>query len=356
MERTRYRAILCGWGVEYWPVILPVLATVALALLLGYHALDQVERQSVLTGWFRYLSWLRYIPEWLRKVVLVVLITVIPAFLAGRFALKYRVGANVAALAGVGTTVALATWLCDLMGGIVIGLVIAVVIIAGSVAVGVIKERGLGRTGQLSWLNSVSEQSSIGTIQFAQIAIALYMGTVALIAVTNAVSAEFLWDVLLFCGIGITAASALSEQGGLRNVLAMVGSGIALFGSYFEMDRALAMGDGEPTAMVVLLAAGLVIYGPSTALALRAVHWVRILIAPMLVAGLSICVTFVATSIPAILVSVGCNLKAEYSAVLIGASAPISVVVGVVVFCIVLGLVICSWRKVANAKSGDING
>ena len=351
MKRTRWRRILCGWGIEYWPVILPVLAIVVPALLLGYHALDQVERQPVLTGWFRYLSWLWYIPESLRKVVLVVLITVIPAFLAGRIALKYRVGANVAAVAGVGTTVALATQLCDLIAGIVAGLVIAVVIIAGSVVVGVIKEKRVGSTLQLSWLNSVWEQSSIGMVQFAQIAIALYMGTVALIAVTNAVSAESRWDVLLFSGIGITAASTLSEQGRLKNVLAMVGSGVGLVGSYVEMDHALAIGDGGPTAASVLLAAGLLIYVPFAALALQAPYWVRILIAPMLVAGLAICPTFVATSIAVIVVSVGCNLKAEYSAVLIGASALISVVV----FCIVFVLVICSWREVAKVNSANIN-
>ena len=356
MERTRWRLILCRWGVEYCPAILPVLATGALALLFGYHTLDQVDRQPVLTGWFRYLSWLQYIPEWLRKGLLVVLITAIPAFFVGRMALKHRVGANVAAVAGVGTTVVLATQLCDLMAGIVVGVVFAVVIMAGSVAIWVIKEKRVGSTLQLSWLKSGSEESSVGTVQFAQIALALYMGTVALIAVTNAVPAGARWDVLLFCGIGITAASALSEQGGVKNVLAMVGSGIALFGAYFEMDGAFAMDDGGPTAMMVLLVAGFVIYVPCIPLALRAVHRVRILVAPPLVAGLATCITFVATSIPAIMISAGCDVEAEYSAALIGASALISVLVGVVFFFLALALVIRSWREVNKASSGDLNG
>ena len=173
----------------------------------------------------------------------------------------------------------------------------------------------------------------------------LHMGTVALIAVTNAVPPESRWHVLLFSGIGITAASTLSEQGRLKNGLAMVGSGIGLVGSYVAMDHALAMGDGGPTSASVLGAAGLLIYVPLVALALQAPQLVRIFIAPMLIAGLATCVTLVVTLIPALVVSVGCNLKVEYSAVLIGASALVSVVVGFVFFCIALGLAIRSWRK-----------
>ena len=181
------------------------------------------------------------------------------------------------------------------------------------------------------------------------------MGMVALIAIANAVPGESRWDVLAFSGIGITAASAISEQGKLKNFLAVVGSGIALLGSYVEMDRALAMGGGETTAATVLLAAGLVIYVPFTALALRGVHWVRILIAPMLIGGLAICVTLLETSLPAILVSVGCNLKPELVAVLIVFSGLVSCVVGIAVFFIFVVLAVRRWREKAKAATKNVN-
>ena len=148
----------------------------------------------------------------------------------------------------------------------------------------------------------------------------------------------------------------IPEQGKLKNFLAIVGSGIALWGSYVEMDHALAIGDGETKAATMLLAAGLVIYVPFTALALQWRHWVRILIAPMLIAGLAFCVTLVATGVPAILVSVGCNAKPAHIAVLIGVSGFISVVVGVAVFCIAIVLAIRSWREEAKAATRNVNG
>ena len=352
------RRILRRWVIEYGPAILPVLATMAVALPAAYYAVDQVSGQPAPTGWVKYLSLSWYIPEWLARGLLVVLISGSLAFIACWTALKYRIGTNAAAVAGVAATATLtwATQWCDLTGGIAVGLTTAGVIIAGAVGVRALEGRGLWETLEDWWSNVVSEQTSIGTVQFAQISMALYMGTVALIAIANAVPAESSWHVLAFSGIGITAASAISEQGKLKNFLAMVGSGIALWGSYVEMDHALAIGDGETKAAMVLLAAGLVIYVPFTALALQWRHWVRILIAPMLIAGLAFCVTLVATVVPTILVSVGCNAKPAHIAVLIGVSGFISVVVGVAVFCIAIVLAIRSWREEAKSATRNVNG
>ena len=226
---------------------------------------------------------------------------------------------------------------------------------AGTMGVRALEEKGLWKTIEDWWSNSVSEQTSMGTVRFAQVTVALYMGTIALMAIAIAVPAEARWAVLAFSGIGITAASAISEREKLKNFLAVVGSGIALLGAYVEMDRALAGGGGDTTAATVLLAAGLVIYVPFTALALRAVKWVRILIAPMLLAGLAMSVTFMATSVAAILVSVGCNLKPAHIAALLAASGSISCVVGVAVFFILLVLAIRSWREEAKADSPNVN-
>lgn len=121
------------------------------------------------------------------------------------------------------------------------------------------------------------------------------------------------------------------------------------------MDRALAMGNGDTTAVTVLLAAGLVTYVPFTAMALRWRHWGRILIAPMLVAGMVFSVTLVATGVPAILISIGCNVGPEYIAVLILASGLISAVVGVAVFCIAMVLELLSQREKAKSATRNVD-
>ena len=212
-----------------------------------------------------------------------------------RIAQKHPAEANSAAVAG-SITVAVLTWAtqwCSTAGGISAGILIAGVIVSGVVCIRAEARRRLWKTLAGWWPDSESKQVSLGTIQFAQIIIALYFGTIALIAISGSVPVEFRWKVLAFAGIGITAASVLSDSHKLKNVLAMVGVGIGLWGGYIEMNRAAAMVGGEVNAAAVMLAAGILIYGPLTALALRASTFVRVVIAPMMVAGLVVCATFV---------------------------------------------------------------
>ena len=329
----------------------------AVALPFAYYAAVQVNGQPDPVELVKILSWTWYIPEWLVLGFLMVFIAGSLSFIACWTALKYQIGANVAAVAGVATTTTLrwgAQW-CDSTGAITVGLTIAGVVIAGAVGFRALEGRGLRKTIEDGWSNAVAEQSSIGTVQFAQISMALYMGAVALISIANVVPEESRWVVLAFSGIGITAASAISEQGKLKNFLAMIGSGIALWGSYVELDRVLATGDGDTKAATVLLVAGIVIYVPFTALVLRWRHWVRILIAAPLIAGLAFCITLVATGVPAILASAGCNAKPKHMAVLILTSGLISVVVGGLVFCLAVWLEIRSRREEAKADTPNIN-
>ncbi len=355
MKSTRQR--LRRWAIDYGPAILPCLATMAVAFPFAYYAAVQVNGQPDPVELVKVLSWTWYVPEWLVLGLLMVFIAGSLSFIAYWTALKYQIGANVAAVSGVATTATL-TWgtqWCDSTGAITVGLTIAGVVIAGAVDFRALEGRGLRKTIEDWWSSAVAKQSSIGTVQFAQISMALYMGAVALISIANVVPAESRWVVLAFSGIGITAASAISEQGKLKNFLAMMGSGIALWGSYVEMDRVLPTGDGDPKAATVLLVAGIVIYVPFTALVLRWRHWVRILIAPPLIAGLAFCITLVATGVPAILASVGCNAKPEHIAVLIQTSGLISVVVGGAAFCIAVWLEIRSRREEAKANTLNIN-
>ena len=272
--------------------------------------------------------------------------------------MKYKIGANAAAVAGVATTATLmwATQWCDPTGGIVVGLTTAGVIVAAAVCFKALEGRGVRKALDDWWSNSVSKQTSIGTVQFAQISMAIYMGSVALIAIMGGVPGESRWDILTFAGIGITAASVISDQRNPKTFLAMTGVGIALWGSYIEMDRALAMSGGEVNAATVMLVAGIAIYVPLTALALRGHHVVRILIAPTPVAGLAACITLVVTGVPAVLITVGCGTGAAPTAFLIEGAGWLSVVVGFLVFCLVTALALRSWWKQRNAATPNANG
>ena len=349
------RQLLCQWAIQHGPAVLPTLAAGTLALLLASHATEQVGGQPVPAGWVGYISWLRYVPEWLSNGLLICITTGCVAFTAFRIAQKHRAEANSAAVAG-SMTVAVLTWAtqwCSTGGGISAGLLTAGVVVSGVVCIRAEARRRLWKTLAGWWSDSESRQASLGTIQFAQIAVALYFGAVALIAISGSLPADFRWKVLAFAGIGITAASVLSDSRKLNNLLAMLGVGIGLWGSYVEMNRAAAMGDGQVGTSTIMLAAGILIYGPLTALALRASTSVRIIIAPMLVAGLAFCATFLVTVIVAILIGTGCNLGATPVTGLTLGGAMFSVVVGATVFLILTAIEISNWlRRRRGAADG----
>ena len=192
------------------------------------------------------------------------------------------------------------------------------------------------------------------TVRFAQISLGLYFGIIALMSTAGTVLAESRWEVLTVAGVGITAASVISEERRLTNVLALIGAGIALWVSYNEMARAVAMDDAGINAADTMLAAGIIIYLPVTFLALRAHHAVRILIAPMLVAGLATCATFVAIGIFAVVMFTGCNAADALLAALLSAAVVISMVVGAATFLGLLAIGIVNWRR--NRRDGATPG
>ena len=344
----RIRQTLRQWTIQHGPAVLPTLATGALALLLASHAAEQVGRQPAPSGWAGYISsWLHYIPEWLSKGFLICIITGWVAFMAYRIAREYRVEANSAAVSG-SMTVAVLTWAtqwCSTAGSIAAGLLIAGVIVSGVVCIRARARRRLWKTIEGWWPNSESKQARLGTIQFAQIVMAMYFGAIALIAISGSVPPEFRWKVLAFAGIGITAASVLSDSRQLNNLLAMFGVGIGLWGGYLEMNRAAAMVGGEVNAGTVMLVAGIMIYIPLTALALRASALVRVIFAPVLVFGLVLWVTFSVTGIIAIIISTGCNLGTTPIAVLLLVSAVVSFVFGAATFFILAAIEIANWFR-----------
>ena len=110
---------------------------------------------------------------------------------------------------------------------------------------------------------------------------------------------------------------------------------------------------GEVNAAAVMLAAGILIYGPLTALALRASTFVRVVIAPMMVAGLVVCATFVVTGIIAVFIGTGCNLEATLVAALVLGGAIFSVVVGVATLFILTAINWLRRRKGGTTPSAN---
>ena len=337
----RIREILPQWVIQNAPAVLPTLAAGAIGLLLGAQVAEQLGGQPAPSGWAG------YVPEWLVKGVLICLITGCVAFPGYWIAQRYPAEANLGVVAG-GMTVAVLTWAtqwCSAAGGISAGLLIAGVIVSGVVSIRGGVRRRLWKTIKGRWSDTESEQASLGTIQFAQIIMALYFGAIALIAISGSVPEEFRWKVLAFAGIGITAASVLSHSRTLNNLLAMLGVGIGLWGGFIEMNRAAAMIGGEISAATVMLVAGLVIYFPLTILALRGPTFVRVMIAPMLVAGMVFSVVFLVTVIIAAIIGSGCNLGATPLAVLLFASAMVPFVVGAATFIILTAIEIVNWLR-----------
>ena len=344
----RIKQILRQRARQHGPTALPTLAAGAIALLFASYAAEQVGGQPVPSGWAGHIiSWLHYTPEWLIKGLLICIVTGWAVFMAYPIAQKYRAEANSAAVA-VSMTVVVLTWAtqwCTTAGGISAGLLIAGVIVSGMVCVRGGAKRRLWKTIKGRWPDSEPKQASMGTIPFAQTIMALYFGAIALIAMSGSVPAEFRWKVLAFAGIGITAASVLSDSRKLNNLLAMSGVGIGLWGGYIEMNRAAAAIGGEVNAATVMLVAGILIYVPLTALTFRAPTFVRVIIAPMLVAGLAFCAAFPVTMIIAVIIGTGCNLEAKPLAVLVLGSAMFSVVVGAATFLILTAIEIVNWFR-----------
>ena len=346
------RQILARVVKKYGPAVLPVSAAAAVALMAAYQALEPVGVPSTTAGGTIYVWLSRHVPSWLGKGTWIAVMTGGTALVACWIAWRHKVAANVATVAGIAAVAVLmwATQWCDAGGGIIVGSVVAGMIIAVAALARVQSERGILKTLNGWWSRPASPGADIGMVRFAQISLGLYFGTIALMAATGSVLAESRLEVLTLSGVGITAASVISEKRRLTNALALIGAGIALWVSYDEMARAVAMDDAGINAADLMLAAGIIIYLPVTALALRAHQGVQILIASMLVAGLAACATFLAIGIIAVVIFTGCNAADALISWLLLTAVVISIVVGAATFLVLLAMGIINWRR--SRKSG----
>ena len=313
----------------------------------AYQAVEPVGVPSTTAGGTIYVWLSRHVPSWLGKGTLIAVMMGGTAFVACWIAWRHSIAANMAAVAGI-AAVAVLTWAtqwCNAVGGIIVGAVVAGMIIAVAMVARVQCERGILKTLDGWWSRPASLGTDIGMVRFAQISLGLYFGTIALMAATGLVLTESRWEVLTLSGVGITAASVISEKRRLTNALPLIGVGIAWWVSYIEMGRAVAMDDAGINAADLILAAGIIIYLPVTALALRARQAVRILIAPMLFAGLATCATFLAVGIIAVVIFTGCNAADALIATLLLAAVVISIIVGAVTFLVLFAMGIVDWRR-----------
>ena len=181
------------------------------------------------------------------------LMTAGTGFTAYRKARKHPTIANGSTVAGIAITAAL-SWLtqqCSLTGGVVSGLTAAGTIIVVATVVRFL-------TGRTKWgatkpqPNEEPGEGAEGLIPVMRIGMAIFMGFVVLIAVSYEELASPARPLLLvFAGIGITAAAAISSEHSLKNYMAIAGMVVSLVGAYIQIDQAIASaGNGGVSALV----------------------------------------------------------------------------------------------------------
>lgn len=331
-------------------MILPPVVAGTIAALIAYYAME-VGGTWKSPG----VSWGGFIPGWLFATFFTALATVCFAYLSHRKARQYPATANIAAITGSATILALTWWptqQCDAVGGVAAGLMVAAIIAAlaavinsqaGKVRRNIVIDSG----GLVAQKNADMEDWYIGIVPFAQIALASFMVVIVLMAFTSDDLAESRTKLLTFAGIGITAASIISAELSLKNILAIVGVAISTVGAYLEMDQALVVGSGDVSAAVVLLVAGIAIWSPLALMASRTHSIVRILIAPLLRSGLVICTTLFIAMFPAMFISNGCGLGTTGMLVTFGISGLVAVAAGIVMF---VGSIALELRRLWLAK------
>lgn len=228
-------------------VLPPAVAGVA-AVLVAYYAME------VGGGWKSPgVSWGGFIPGWLFGIGFTILAFVCFAYLCHRKALQYRATANIAAITGTATILALTWWptrQCDMVGGVAAGLTDAGMVAALAAVVSFQARRArrnpvTDRDDSIDQSDSKPDQAHVGIVPFVQIVLALIMVLVAYLAMTKEDLSGSRTKLLAFAGIGIKAASSISPKLSLKTILAAGGAVISVIGAYIEADQALTASNSE---------------------------------------------------------------------------------------------------------------
>ena len=301
------------------------------------------------------VSWGGFIPTWILGICFTILAAVCFAYLGYQKARQYPITANAAAITGIAIILALTWWptrWCDMVGGVAAGLIAAGTVAALSAVVSLLslKARKSRRNTDTDGDDSIDQsdvkpdEGYIGIVPFVQIVLALIMVLVAYLAIANEDLYESRTKLLAFAGIGITAAASISPKLDLRSILAMGGAVISVIGAYIEVDQALTESNSEFGIWTILIAAGIVTGPLIWGLAFRAHIAIRVFIAPVLAGLAAWSIASVAALIPAVFISVGCDLPWTWGVVSLLVAFAASSIVGLGTLGYTAAMAIRSWR------------
>ena len=339
--------------------VLPPAVASAVAALIAYYAME-VGGAWKSSG----VSWGGFIPGWLFGICFTVLAAVCFAYLCHRKALQYPATANLAAITGTATILALTWWptrQCDMVGGVAAGLTGAgmVTALAALSAVVSSQARKLRRNPARDRDDSIDRSDTkpdevyVGIVPFVQIVLALIMVLVAYLAITNEDLSGSRTKLLAFAGIGITAASSISPKLSLKTILAAGGAVISVIGAYIEVDQALTASNSQVGISTILIAAGIATGVLIMRLAFVSHMAIRIIIAPVLAGVAAWSMASLAALIPAVFISLGCDLPETWGTVsmLVAVAAGLIVGIGTMVGTAVIAIRSCLTTRAVRSTT-----
>ena len=335
--------------------VLPTMTAGIVALLVAYYAMEQGNVWQSAIGIGRDT----YIPGSISGGIFVAVATGVAAYIAYLKTRCHLLTANSAAFTGIATACTLMWWptrWCDLTGGVSAGLtaagiVAALAILVSSQARKVRRNPVIARDDSIDQSNTRTKEPSVGIAPFVQIALALIMVLVAYWAMTNEDLSGSRTKLLAFAGIGITAASSISPKLDLKTILGGGGAIISFVGAYIEADQALTASNSEIGIWTILIAAVIVTGALMMRLAFVSHITIRILIAPVLAGAAAASITSFAALIPAVFISVGCNLAATWGFVSILVAISAGSIVGIGTTVGTAAITIHSWWTTRAARS-----
>ena len=342
---------------RYAPIALPLVTVEILVLLFVFHV---IEEQNVWQSRFG-IAWSIYIPGWLSGGIFIAASTISTAYYTYLRARDYPFTANAATIAGIVTTCALMWWptqQCDQMGGLTAGITVACAIVAvamvvnwqaGKVHRGILIDCG----GVVPRLGVKSEEGRIAIVPFLQISLAVFMTIVVLMAFTNDDLSESRTQLLLFAGIGITAASVISAERSLKSALAIAGAAVSVTGAYLELSQAITSSGSETGVLTILAAAGLLAGMAIMFISFHAHVVVRLVVTPILGAVAAAGVTLLIVAIPVFLISAGCFVPDTVAAISVLTSGLLAVIAGSVTLAVLIGAAASDWWTSRRAAPQD---
>ena len=144
-----------------------------------------------------------------------------------------------------------------------------------------------------------------GLVRAFQIAMFMFMGFLVLVALAQRELDPMVRPLLLvFAGVGLTAASSIKPEMSLRNSMAMVGLIVSVMGSYMQIDQLFDVGP-------LMVAVGVVALIPIAIVAFRTHGVVPTLTVPVVAVFAVMSLATFIIALPAIFIVSGCGVGDE---------------------------------------------